>query len=332
VGGLRRLPRRVGRLVGGARWDFVAGLCGTFLLVAALLAVIVYLPQLAVDRNGLTADQLRTHQDNLRGHVLQGLGGLALLGTLYFSARTLGLNRRGQVTDRFGKAIEQLGSGSLAVRLGGIYALEQIAFDSADLHWPVMEVLCAYLREHAPAREDVEASAETTRARVPADHRAIATVIGRRRVDQDPEGQRLDLGATDLSGLRWNKARLENAFVRAARLERANLSDAHLDGADLRGVRLKRAYLQRAYLNDADLRAARLEKADLKGAYLQGTDLGWAHVDGADFGMAHGLTWEQLQSTASWEGAELPAELAVRLAEAEGSASREPVEAADEES
>jgi hypothetical protein len=46
-------------------------------------------------------------------------------------------------------AIEQLGTDSLAVRLGGIYALVQIAFDSAELHWPIMEVLTAYLRDHA---------------------------------------------------------------------------------------------------------------------------------------------------------------------------------------
>src|SRR5205807_469101 len=107
-------------------------------------------------------------------------------GTLYFSARTLRLNRRGQLTERFSKAIEQLGSDSLAVRLGGIYALEQIAFDSAELHWPIMEVLTAYLREHAmvgPADAAVVPAAGWPR--LPADHQAIATVIGRRRIDQD---------------------------------------------------------------------------------------------------------------------------------------------------
>jgi hypothetical protein len=38
--------------------------------------------------------------------------------------------RSGQVTDRLTRAVEQLGSGNPQVRMGAIYALEQIAYDS----------------------------------------------------------------------------------------------------------------------------------------------------------------------------------------------------------
>ncbi len=154
MGRLRRLVRRLDRVAHGVRWSLVAGAVGVVVLVAVLLAVIVFLPPLAIDPRGLSrADWLKAVQD-LRTTILQALGGLALLGTLYFSARTLRLNRRGQLTERFSKAIEQLGSGSLAVRLGGIYALEQIAVDSEELHWPVMEVLTAFLRESSTAPID----------------------------------------------------------------------------------------------------------------------------------------------------------------------------------
>jgi hypothetical protein len=34
------------------------------------------------------------------------------------------------------------------IRLGAIYALEQIARDSPDLHWPIVEILTAFIREH----------------------------------------------------------------------------------------------------------------------------------------------------------------------------------------
>jgi len=44
--------------------------------------------------------------------------------------RTFELTEQGQVTDRYTKAIEQLGSDKLDVRIGGIYALERIARDS----------------------------------------------------------------------------------------------------------------------------------------------------------------------------------------------------------
>ena len=42
------------------------------------------------------------------------------------------------------------------IRLGGIYALEQIATNSAHNHWPVMEVLTAFVREQAPAKRQPE--------------------------------------------------------------------------------------------------------------------------------------------------------------------------------
>ncbi|MER5621232.1 hypothetical protein ABT061_09335 [Streptosporangium sp. NPDC002544] len=41
--------------------------------------------------------------------------------------RTFQLGERGHDTDRFSKAVEQLGSDQAPVRLGGLYALEQLA-------------------------------------------------------------------------------------------------------------------------------------------------------------------------------------------------------------
>ena len=41
--------------------------------------------------------------------------------------RTVELTEQGQVTDRYTKAIDQLSSKELEVRIGGIYALERIA-------------------------------------------------------------------------------------------------------------------------------------------------------------------------------------------------------------
>src|SRR5215218_3453534 len=64
----------------------------------------------------------------------------------------LQLTRQGQITERFTRAIDQLGNASLDVRLGGIYALERIARESEEDYWPIMEVLTAYVRQHAPQR------------------------------------------------------------------------------------------------------------------------------------------------------------------------------------
>jgi hypothetical protein len=54
-----------------------------------------------------------------------------------------------QVTDRYTRAVEQLGSGKLDVRIGSVYALERIARDSLPGHPAVMEVLAAFIRENS---------------------------------------------------------------------------------------------------------------------------------------------------------------------------------------
>src|SRR5215208_7598507 len=95
--------------------------------------------------------------------MAQIAGGLALLFGLYFtwrrveiSQRTLETQQDQQVTERFTQAIDQLGATDdkgnkrMEIRLGGIYALERIARDSERDHWPIMETLTTYVREHAP--------------------------------------------------------------------------------------------------------------------------------------------------------------------------------------
>lgn len=53
----------------------------------------------------------------------------------------------GHVTDRYSKAIEQLGSDKIEIRLGGIYALERLMRDSPNDQPTIIEVLAAYVRQ-----------------------------------------------------------------------------------------------------------------------------------------------------------------------------------------
>lgn len=52
-------------------------------------------------------------------------------------------------TERFAKAVEQLGNERIEVNLGGIYSLERLAKDSSRDYGTVIEVLTAYVRERA---------------------------------------------------------------------------------------------------------------------------------------------------------------------------------------
>ena len=160
---------------------------------------------------GSATGLLSKARDSARGRLLTLGAGLLAAGALLFTARNFNLSREGRVTDRYTKAIEQLGSKELDVRIGGIYALERIARDSAKDHPAVMEVLAAFIREHSreqwpPPDPDNPDQLRLTRP----DVQAAATVAGRRNAKRDIRPidlTRADLTRADLTGARLNDAR-----------------------------------------------------------------------------------------------------------------------------
>jgi hypothetical protein len=206
-------------------------------------------------------------------------GSIAVAGAI-FTGLSYRLNRAGQITERFTRAIDQLGDAKVEIRLGGIYALERIARDSRDDHPQVVEVLTAFVREHARYRPNDSRAATTSSERGQGDEaaqpdeaetprlaagvQAVMDVLARRDVSQDQPDHRLKLDRTDLR-------RLVLDAKEGGRLKKANLAGAHLEGADLEGV----------YLDGADLGRAHLEGANLGRAHLEGAILGGAHYDDA---------------------------------------------------
>ena len=93
---------------------------------------------------------LQQARDAARGRLVAFGAGLFAAGALIYTARNFSLTRQGQVTDRYTKAIEQLGSDKgIDVRIGGIYALERIAHDSPRDHPTIMDVLATFIRDHS---------------------------------------------------------------------------------------------------------------------------------------------------------------------------------------
>ncbi|TMR90601.1 pentapeptide repeat-containing protein [Nonomuraea basaltis] len=102
---------------------------------------------------GLAGKDLAAAVDAVRGRVLAIATGLAALVAVIYAARnadtarrTFQLGERGHVTDRYGRAVEQLGSDQAPVRLGGLYALEDLAQATPELRQTIVAVICAYLR------------------------------------------------------------------------------------------------------------------------------------------------------------------------------------------
>lgn len=257
---------------------------------------------------------------------------------------------QGQAADRFTAAIDQLGqegNDKLSIRLGGVYSLQRLMRDSPTDEPAVIQVLCAFIRTHAPFPEKWPSTVPSSAA----DVRAALTVLAQRPNPTQPENANLDLSNT-LLGL--DRTDLRNAHLNGANLGLAGLGDADLGGADLGGAFLVRAWLNganmsganmsganlsnanvgadlrganlsSANLRNADLGAADLTGADLTGANLVGADLNGAHLNGAnvngadlsyanlrftDLGDVNGLTEKQLATVTINEDTVLPSGLA----------------------
>jgi hypothetical protein len=203
------------------------------------------------------------------------------------------LTERGQITERFGRAIDQLGSNKLDVRLGGIYALERLMHDSPQDQLNLIEVLGAFIRGHAgtsgPATPRVTTPA-ASRLRPATDVQAALTVLGRR--PHPWGGQNVDLSGANISGANLAHAdlayvQLHGAELSGANLLGADLTHADLTAADLADTDLRTSHLDRANLAHADLTRARLFYADLDGANLDratlaGADLTLANLERAN--------------------------------------------------
>lgn len=268
-------------------------LAGAIAVGLVVIAVLVLLIPAWLVPGSVTAAQSQALQaeNDLRTTLLQGIGGLFLISGVVATWRQVQLTRHqldilreGQITERFTRAIEQLGSDNLDVRLGGIYALERIASSSEVDRGPILEVLTAYVRGHSPwpaagweygaatPPEPDDRQLASLQFRKP-DVQAVVSILGRRKAVDDEE---LLLARVDL----------RRAYLRRANLEHANLRNASLRGvqgrnARLRGAVLKQADLTKAFLEGADLQGADLQRADLTGANLSGADLHGAALDGA---------------------------------------------------
>ncbi|UJQ95520.1 pentapeptide repeat-containing protein [Mariluticola halotolerans] len=131
---------------------------------------------------------------------------------------------------------------NLEVRIGSIYALERIAQDSPRDHIQIMEILCAYVRENAPALSLEPTEELSKRPRPRSDIQTVITVIARRSVDQIKiETQRkfrLDFRNADFSGVDFRKGNFAAAQFHRCRIEAADFSNCDLMGTQFFGALL----------------------------------------------------------------------------------------------
>lgn len=250
------------------RWKVVT----FYLLVGLAFCGLAVLVQFVASKvvEGETADHAKAVND-ARISLIQLLGGTGLLGGFIYTVRTFGLTRDTQRSDRFTKAISQLGDkDSESIRAGGVYSLRLLTLEDRR-YWPVVEqILCGMVRERAkpggPVTGDVQAA---------------LTVIGE-RPDRETLGRRpLDLRHVYLPEAHLVGANLEGVWMDHACLAGADLTDARLTNSNLTNINLEKATLSSADFTAADLAGANLREANFYRTTITSADLSGSDRTGA---------------------------------------------------
>jgi hypothetical protein len=116
------------KLQNDARTTLLQGFGALLLLTGAGIGAAVTLRQIRVSQG-----QLQVTREQME-HTLKA------------TRQQLTLTEQGQITDRYTRAVEQLGHEKAPVRLGALYSLEHLAQDNPDYRQTVVDVVCAYLR------------------------------------------------------------------------------------------------------------------------------------------------------------------------------------------
>jgi hypothetical protein len=246
--GQEHLSRVFGRRLAGVLIAFAIALL-VMLAVSFVYGLIWYLsPIFSANEKLSTTDRKDLVQGfaSVAQAAAVGLAGAVGLVGLFFTwrslrqsresqAQTQELTEQGQITERFTRAIDQLGATDettgkpkLEIRLGGIYALERIAWDSPERDYStVIEVLTAYVRENASTSNEATTEPEEAplEPRPPtADIQAILDVLRRAQTRiREQSRTHLDLHEANLQG-----ANLWGAILSSANLQGATVTDEQL--------------------------------------------------------------------------------------------------------
>jgi uncharacterized protein YjbI with pentapeptide repeats len=166
-----------------------------------------------------------------------------------------------QITERYSKAIEQLGKQEYYVQLGAIYSLERIAKDSDKDYWNIIEVLTTYIRE-----ESQKSYSQSLQA-------ALTVIIRRNK----------NYGLGEELPINFTKVNLKNLDLTGVDLKGANFSEANLEGANFSKTNLEGANFSKASLRNANFSEANLQNVDFRQTLLFGVNFSYANLKNANF-------------------------------------------------
>jgi hypothetical protein len=244
-----------------------------FGLVATSLILLIWLLPIRQARNTDEQAQKRAIAENeYRKTLAQIIAGLAFIATLYATSfqlaatrSQLAITRDGQITDRYTRAVAQLSDPNVAIRLGGIYALERIAGQSESDRPAILGLLTTYVRS-------VRAVSDST----------ALPLVRQRHVNFLLAGGRPAADVEAVMGVirRWPS---HDGWAEGHEMLNLEFADLNLSYAPLRGAKLTGAWLQATNLSHADLRNADASFAIFDASVLDATRFDSTDLNSAQF-------------------------------------------------
>jgi uncharacterized protein YjbI with pentapeptide repeats/competence protein ComGC len=237
-------------------------------------------------------------------NLIPAVGGLFFWITAYMTWRNLVSSEEKQITERFSKAVEQLGSEKSPTVIGAIYSLERISKDSEKDYQKAMEILIAFIKNNNSIDDH-----QNQLAKVHQSIQEVITIVGRRTSNPNRDiNEKLDVSYVnltkisilnlDLSKIDFRGSCFTHGNINGAKFIDSNLTDSNFSyvneksigtrerneftKADLRGANFHKAVLIKSDFRNARMVATDLTNAQLSNSNMIGANLVGANMDEAD--------------------------------------------------
>ncbi|GAA2014217.1 hypothetical protein GCM10009719_26090 [Nocardioides kribbensis] len=265
---------------------------GTLILLTAslfALTVLYYVPDQLVANSNLTAADAATARTNERRTVLALLASIGAAITLVYTHLRHQLDRESASNARFADGVAQLATETLSTRLGGLYALAQIARESPRDANNVVQILAAYAQESTRVR--AEAPEETPLTQVTT--AALAVLSETPSTAMGPNLRGLILSQlvmdetlrfrpwTDLQDSDFRGSTLTRGVLRRVSLVRAKLQESHWLDSDLSDSDMRLADCSHATFRDSVLRNTSFSDSNCEWSRFRNVTFDGATFDGS---------------------------------------------------
>jgi uncharacterized protein YjbI with pentapeptide repeats len=202
-----------------------------------------------------------------RTALISSLTAIAAFFALFWTARSYRLSVRGQLTENFLKAAENLSATDFSQRLSAIYVLERVALDSKIDHRAVVDILGTFVK-NSTSNWDINNP-------TPVDVQSAISILGRLP-------RRESIPRADLSGSTLVNVDLSRSDFTEGDFSNATLKNCTVERSHFRGAKFRNSKIYDCSFSDSFLLEAKFTGSHILNCAFSGTILGATFFSGSD--------------------------------------------------